>query len=295
MPLEEVAACPACGSNAFVEFQRCKDFTTSGELFHVKRCEVCAMVVTSPRPTSSEAVRYYESNEYISHTARSKGLIDSIYLIIRYFTLNWKYSLVKPFLKGQPLLDFGCGTGSFLGVCERRGTKVYGIEPSSEARKQIGGTVSVSDSLESLPAIKFDVITLWHVLEHIYPLLDTLEDLKTRLTQNGTIFIAVPNCESDDALQYGEYWAAYDVPRHIWHFSKQTMSALIQKSGLRIKAILPMKLDAYYISLLSEKNKSGGKLGLFRAVRAIGKGFRSNLRAKEKLNYSSLIYIVEKK
>lgn len=293
MALEEVTHCPICESSTFSHRYICQDFTATGELFHVKQCSGCELLITSPRPTVHDAARYYKSDKYISHTAVSSGIFDSIYLIVRRFTLKWKFRLVKPYLHGNPLLDYGCGTGNFLEQARSNNIIVHGVEPSPDARKRISTTLPVAASLDLLPNIKFDVITAWHVLEHVYTLRETLRQIKDRLTDRGTIFIAVPNWESSDANHYKELWAAYDVPRHLWHFSKKSMIALLQNEGLAVKQIIPMKLDAYYVSMLSQKNGSPGTHSLPLILKAVWVGLLSNLRGGNQ-NQSSMIFVVQK-
>ncbi len=295
MSLEKVEACPICGEKSLKPFLLCKDYTVSGELFHVEQCAKCGMTITNPHPTIDSAGAYYQSSEYISHSSKSSGLIDHIYLIIRHFTIKWKFRLVKPHIKNNKLLDIGCGTGNFAGYCKAQGVDVYGIEPSSEARnKTMEKSIKVFKSLDELPDVKFNVITLWHVLEHIHSLQDTLAKIKNLLADNGTIFIAVPNLESEDAEHYKEFWAGFDVPRHVWHFSKKSMQQLLIGSGLKPFHKEPMKLDAFYVSLLSEKYKANGKLSIVSAIKAVFFGFKSNWKAKSKLNYSSIIYMAHK-
>ncbi len=294
MGIEEVVICPVCESNSFTHKHTSKDYTATDELFHVKQCNGCGLLVTSPRPSLDTAHRYYQSKHYISHTATASGLLDSIYLIIRQFTMRWKFSLIRPYLLGGILLDYGCGTGNFLQEALKHNCTVYGIEPSLIARQKISPVISVTSSLEELPPTHFNVITLWHVLEHVYPLRETLRKLKTLLADRGTIIIAVPNWESNDARVYQEHWAAYDVPRHLWHFSKQSMTALLKNEGLTIKKIIPMNLDAFYVSLLSKKNSNGGRLTPQGSISAVWTAFVSNLKGSREKNQSSLIYVVQK-
>lgn len=293
MLLEPVAQCPVCKGKSFQRFLDCKDYTTSGALFHVEQCTNCSMLLTNPRPRVEDAPSYYQSTTYISHTSIAISFMDYIYLIVRTLTLRWKYSLVKPYLKHNQLLDVGSGTGHFLSHCKAQGVNTYGVEPSAAANAK-AQKIPISNSIDNLPEIKYDVITLWQVLEHIYDLEITIEKLKARLNENGIIFIAVPNWQALDSIHYKEKWAAYDVPRHVWHFSKDTMTTLLHNSGLSIKKIVPMKLDAYYVSLLSEKNSAGGKLSLSSAIKGIMMGYRSNVNAAQNMNYSSLIYLVQK-
>ena len=295
MSLEKVDECPLCREKFLKPFLLCKDHTVSGELFHVEQCANCGMTLTNPRPAMDEAGGYYQSSQYISHSSKSSSLIDRIYLIIRYFTIIWKYRLVKPYLQNNTLLDIGCGTGNFAGYCKTHQIDAYGIEPSSEARtKTTEQRIKVFEALEELPDVKFSVITLWHVLEHIYSLHDTLAKIKNLLADNGIIFIAVPNLESEDAKHYKEFWAGYDVPRHVWHFSKNSMEDLLLKSGLKLVHKEPLKLDAYYVSMLSEKYKAQGKLSIVNSMKAVFYAIKSNWKAKSKLNYSSIIYMAQK-
>lgn len=294
MTLEEVPQCPICRTEAFHNTITCKDHTTTHEVFHVKHCEACTFGITSPRPLPEDSARYYQSNTYVSHSAKPTGLINTIYLIIRAFTLKWKYRLVKPYLTENTILDYGCGTGSFLEYASKRASRVQGVEPSPEARQQIPNAIPVVSSINQLPSNTYCVITLWHVLEHVYTLRQTLQDLKQRLSPGGALFIAVPNHTSRDASHYQEYWAAYDVPRHLWHFNKESMATLLHQEGLKITAIIPMKLDAYYVSLLSERYKNAGTLGISGLVRALLVAFKSNHAARKDGNYSSLIFVVQR-
>lgn len=287
MKLEDLTSCPICQGNNFTTLHTCKDHTSSGELFPVKQCNTCSFVLTSPRPIESDSGRYYQSIQYISHQTTAKSLFDKIYLIVRSFTLRWKYKIIKPYING-PLLDVGCGTGSFLKYCQKQGVPVIGVEPS-DARKSISG-ITTYKSLNDVPKQQYSIITLWHVLEHIYPLRETIHELTIKLGENGTIFIAVPNRISQDAKTYGEHWAAWDVPRHIWHFSEKNMRELMNECGLQVKEVIPMKMDAYYVALLSQRYLSAGKNTLLGTAHAIFRGLASNISARKTGQYSSLIY-----
>jgi 2-polyprenyl-3-methyl-5-hydroxy-6-metoxy-1,4-benzoquinol methylase len=294
MALEEVGQCPVCHGTKFHNTITCADHTTTGELFHVKHCQHCTLGITSPRPSEADAGRYYQSEAYISHSGKSRGVLDTIYLLIRSLTVRWKYSLIKPYLGTQGILDVGCGTGSFLRIIHQNGHPVQGVEPSDTARQNIPETIPVATSLEQLQGKTFDVITLWHVIEHVYPLEATLDKLKSMMSANGALFLAVPNHESADAKQYGQEWAAYDVPRHLWHFNRKSMAAFLQQQGLRIIAVVPMKLDAYYVSLLSERYRRSGAISIKGLIQASYAALRSNRSARKDSNYSSLIFVVQK-
>lgn len=274
----------------------CTDYTVSQEVFSLEKCNACGFVITNPRPDDEELSKYYQSDNYISHTDKSTNLIDKVYKTARRFTLQWKLKLVMEHTiePSSNVLDYGCGTGAFLKLCQNHKLRIAGVEPSSIAREQAQRNtgIEISPTFDSVNGV-FDVITLWHVLEHVGDLNVTIEKLKNLLHKNGTMFIAVPNLQSHDALQFGAHWAAYDVPRHLWHFSQKTMTRLLENHQLKINQVIPMRLDAYYVSILSEKYLNG-KNDIQNMVFAIIKGLKSNLKAKKTKEYSSLIYLVRK-
>lgn len=293
-----VSACPVCQETNFSRFLSCKDYTVSHETFQLLKCTGCGFVITNPRPDEKDLSRYYLSDNYISHSNQSKNLIDQIYKVSRIFTLKWKYNLVRKFSvspEANPaILDFGCGTGAFLQACEKHKMKTTGVEPSPVARTTAMKTTQahIVPDLQDVSG-QFDTITLWHVLEHIADLNETLLNLKNHLKENGTMFIAVPNLQSQDARKYQAYWAGYDVPRHLWHFSPEPMKRLLEKHELRLIKTIPMRLDSYYVSLLSEKYKND-KNKLSAIGNAIIQGWKSNHAAKSTQAFSSLIYIARK-
>lgn len=290
-----VELCPVCKQTDFKEHLSCKDYTVSHETFLIKICKVCGLGITSPRPGNEDLSGYYQSDDYISHSGNSSGIIGSLYLIARKFTLRWKKSLIENYYQTGNLLDYGCGTGEFLEGMQRAGWDVSGVEPSQIARTKSIALLGkpVENSLENLSSKNFNIITLWHVLEHVSDLQMLLQKLHALLHKDGIIFIAVPNYESADAVHYKQHWAGYDVPRHLWHFSKKSMTTLLEQNGFRLSSIRPMKLDAYYISLLSEKNK--GKRGLSGIINGFLQGSLSNFRGTKTMNHSSLIYIAQPK
>lgn len=295
--MQYLSMCPVCQQKAnFSAFLSCKDYTVSNETFHLEKCPSCGFVATNPRPADNDLPRYYQSAAYISHSDISTNLIDKVYKVSRSFTLKWKYNLVQRHTVAKPssLLDFGCGTGAFLQECQKHTMEVAGVEPAEGARAQAtqNAKIKIHADVHGINA-SFDTITLWHVLEHVSDLNGTIEKLKNSLTENGTMFIAVPNLNSKDAKVYGEHWAAYDVPRHLWHFSRNTMKKLLASHQLKLHYVVPMRLDAFYVSLLSEKYKRGEK-GVSNMTRAIIQGLRSNQEAIRTQEYSSLIYIVRK-
>lgn len=291
---EKVENCPVCHSSSFTSHIICEDHTVSHESFAVTQCANCQFLLTSPRPNKTDINKYYESEDYVSHTDSSNSLTNLIYKFARYFTLRSKANLLGKHTDKKRILDYGCGTGDFLNHLSKQGWQTSGVEPSATARSIAQSkSLEVSEDLDSLINDgKFDAITLWHVLEHIHDLNDTIQNLKSLLKKDGILLIAVPNHDSLDRHIYKEHWAAYDVPRHLYHFNQLTIKDLMKYQGLKLEATIPMKLDSYYVSLLSEKYKTGKS----NYIRAFINGWKSNRWAeKNNNNYSSLIYIFKAK
>jgi 2-polyprenyl-3-methyl-5-hydroxy-6-metoxy-1,4-benzoquinol methylase len=294
----DVNQCPICQGTNFSPHLTCTDHSVSHETFAIVKCNTCELLITNPQPAYNELEKYYLSQAYASHINQGKSLLDKVYLLARTFTLKWKLSLLEKNHSKQngTILDFGCGVGEFLNVANKHGWITTGVEPSQLARMNADPRVSqnIVPSLEHIPiqSKRFDVITAWHVLEHVSDLNNTIEILKQLLTDNGTIFIAVPNHNSWDARHYKSYWAAYDVPRHLWHFNIHSMTRLLSAHSLTVDNIIPMRLDAFYVSLLSETYK-GGTFAPNRLAKTVVNGFRSNHSARKNLGFSSLIYIVK--
>lgn len=293
----ELKECPLChGKNVTIRFS-CEDHTTTHEEFQLSECQDCTFIFTNPQPDESSIGKYYESPEYISHSESNKSLFDKVYTYLREAALKWKRGIItsnQPI--GRKLLDVGCGTGNFLQHMKMHGWETTGVEPSesaaSKARaKKVG---SIFQSIDQIANQKYDVITLWHVLEHLHEPKKKLESLKGLLEENGTIIIAVPNRESFDAKYYKNYWAAYDVPRHLWHFSQENMKSILNETGFSLTATHPMKLDSFYVSLLSESYKNKNRSKILNAVNALRIGLLSNFKARKNKNYSSLIYVANK-
>lgn len=290
--MENVSACPLCGNTVFSIFLHSKDYFFSGEEFDIVKCTKCGLKLTNPRPEADEIGRYYESEDYLSHDVKKKSLISSIYKIARKISLGNKFRLVKKWSNGKDILDIGCGTGEFLGICQQKGMTVTGIEPNIKAASYARevNKIRVYDEkyLESLSEPSFDVITMWHVLEHVHDLNERMSKISQLLRSSGILILAVPNSSAFDAELYKTFWAAYDLPRHLYHFSQETILMLGEKHHFRIEKILPMKMDAYYISLLSEKYANGKQ----NFLAALKNGFLSNLNARRNSGkYSSLIFI----
>jgi len=293
--MEVLKNCPVCGSQKFDPFISGKDFFLTGESFSILKCHDCGFRFTNPRPKAEDLGSYYESSEYISHSDSRKGLFASVYQMVRKYTLSRKLSLISKFQPKGKILDIGCATGQFLNYMVENGWNVTGIEPDEKTRSravsEYGLEVFPEEQLNILDKSSFDVITMWHVLEHVSDLNKRMEQLRNLLKPQGTLIIAVPNCDAYDAKKYGEFWAGYDLPRHLYHFTKSDIKLLLENHGFTIVNILPMKFDAFYVSLLSEKYKSGK----MRWLPALWNGFWSNMKSGQKNGHSSLIYVIKMK
>ncbi len=293
--MEIIEQCPLCGKSKLDDFLECADFSISKEKFNIVKCASCGFIFTNPRPEENKIAKYYNSEIYISHHANKKGLIPWAYRIIRNIQFVNKTNLIKGFFKTPvSILDIGCGTGDFLGFCKSLQWQTTGVEPSLEARQLASEKKITVYDLNYLNTTNdtFDAITMWHVLEHVHNLAERLQQLSARLKENGIIVIAVPNHNSKDAKHYGPAWAAYDVPRHLSHFTTTSIQNLFKPYGFKLECVLPMKYDAYYVSIKSEENKNRGFIAsLFLGV---VNGIKSNLLARNNKEYSSLIYVFKK-
>ena len=249
------------------------------------------MLITYPQPSVESLGKYYESEDYISHTDGKRSLFEKAYHFVKSIALKNKLDLIN---SQQPkkgrILDIGAGTGDFLAVAKDNGWETVGVEPSEKARAiALKKAVSFVEETSGLENHSFDVITMWHVLEHVPNLDNQIKELKRLLKPSGTLIVAVPNFKSFDAKHYGTFWAAYDVPIHFWHFSKKAIKVLFEKENMKLEKILPMKFDSFYVSLLSEKYKHG-KMNF---VKAFFIGLQSNIKAKRNFEYSSHIYVLK--
>jgi 2-polyprenyl-3-methyl-5-hydroxy-6-metoxy-1,4-benzoquinol methylase len=290
------AHCPVCDSSSINPLLTVKDHSVSGESFVIWQCSHCSLRFTQDVPSEDAIGPYYQSSAYISHSNTSKGFINQLYQKVRNHTLQQKAALVIGHTKFRgKQLDIGAGIGAFVNTMKKKEWEVRGIEPDEGARQQakelFGLQLEETSILKTLPAESFDAITLWHVLEHVHELHAYVEKLKEILKPDGRIFIAVPNYTSLDSSIYTLHWAAYDVPRHLYHFSPRSMEILMQKHGLKIEAKKTMWFDSFYISLLSSKYRKGKTSWLGAAFA----GLRSNINAlMNKDKCSSLVYIISK-
>jgi 2-polyprenyl-3-methyl-5-hydroxy-6-metoxy-1,4-benzoquinol methylase len=268
-----------------------KDHSISNEEFTLYRDESIDLVFTYPQPEESKLAAYYESEDYISHTDGRRSLFEKAYQLVKQIALKNKLKYINNL---QPtkgiLLDIGAGTGDFLAIAKQDGWLTIGIEPNEKAQNIAKAKeVSLIENTASLEDQSIDVITMWHVLEHVPNVKNQIKELKRLLKPSGTIIIAVPNFNSYDAKYYNSYWAAFDVPRHLWHFSKKSIKNLFERENLHLIKVLPMLFDSFYVALLSEKYKKG-KMNF---IKAFFVGLKSNLKGKSTGEYSSHIYIIK--
>lgn len=295
--MQNLETCPICQGKEFKLFLNCKDHSVSEEVFSIVQCVQCNFKFTNPVPSENSIGKYYKSENYISHSDTKKGLVNRAYHIVRNITLKKKLSLVNSLSQKGNLLDVGCGTGYFLKTCKTDGWRIDGTEPDESARKlaEQNTLQPLYSSVFQLENTKhYNVISMWHVLEHVHKLNETIIKLNVLLKDNGRMVIAVPNSDSKDAAIYKENWAAYDVPRHLYHFNQKSMADLMSKHGFEIEKTIPMKFDAFYVSMMSEGYIAENQK--INYISSILNGCKSNIYgAFNKNNYSSIIYIARKK
>ena len=277
--------------NTMELFLTTKDHAVTKETFELQYDAQLEMLHTVPIPKDLD--RYYQDEDYVSHTDGNRTVIEKIYQLVKKYNLKKKESWIKKYAKNNAaVLDVGAGTGSLVKFLKERGWFADGVEPNSKARSMAKGKgIELKTTLKDLGNKKYDIITLWHVLEHLPDLDNYILEIKERLTDNGVLFVAVPNFRSYDATHYGSFWAAYDVPRHLWHFSRKSIQSIFSKNGFSLVTTKPMIFDAFYIAQLSEKYKHGKH----RFLSAFWHGLRSNLHGWRTGEYSSLLYVLEKR
>jgi 2-polyprenyl-3-methyl-5-hydroxy-6-metoxy-1,4-benzoquinol methylase len=289
--------CPICGGMFEESAIRCTDYRVTSEIFEIRVCTDCLFGMTVPQPSPEDIGKYYQTPDYVSHSETKQGIVNKLYHLVRKRNTANKLGIISRYSKEpSELLDVGCGTGYFLSVCKKEGWRVEGVEVDEGARSiaetRIGQ--SVYSSMDELAKVgrRYDIVTLWHVFEHLHDVNRSFETLMRLLKPSGVLILALPNPTSPDAAYYKEYWAAYDVPRHLSHFSPASVRELTEKHNVNIDAKLPMKFDAYYVSMMSEELKRRGKISAL--IHGLRHGYRSNRIARKCGNYSSLIYIIRK-
>ncbi|MBN1388617.1 MAG: class I SAM-dependent methyltransferase [Bacteroidales bacterium] len=289
--------CPLCGSDEIFVLYECEDFLVTGEKFPVSRCGSCNFTFTNNFPEEKDSVHYYDSDEYISHSDTEKGLINRVYHLVRKWMLSSKFRILKKEsgLKKASALDIGSGTGYFPLYLQKRGWACLGIEISKDARdyaqRKNDLTLQSPDYIEDLESGSIDIITMWHTLEHFYHPGKYLDAAFRLLKENGLLVIAVPNHWSYDAKKYRELWAAWDVPRHLWHYNPETVRMLAARHHFKLRSMKRLPFDTFYVSILSEKHKKSS----LPLVRGLITGFISWMNSLLSIRTtSSLLYIFSK-
>jgi 2-polyprenyl-3-methyl-5-hydroxy-6-metoxy-1,4-benzoquinol methylase len=295
---KKFSPCPICNKEDIAALLHTKDYSLTGEDFQIIQCANCSLEYTDPAPSKENIAPYYNFPSYISHTDTKEGIVNQIYHKVRNHTLTQKTNWVQSLFTGHKgqLLEVGAGTGAFAHSMFKKGWKVTALEPDAASRQKALDNYDINllpiEALFQLEPAKYEVITLWHVLEHVHDLNAYMKTFHSLLKPNGRLIIAVPNYTSYDAGFYKNYWAAYDVPRHLYHFSPLSMHYLAKKHKMTIVQKLPMWFDSFYVSLLSEKYKQSGMIGM---MRAFSVGCISNLIALRNADRgSSLIYEIKK-
>lgn len=287
--------CPYCESNNSSLYLELKDYFLTQEDFKIVKCRGCGLLYTTPRPPSDKLGDYYKSDDYLSHKENKSGFIPRIYEFVKSFNLKNKLKIATKGKETGSILDIGCGVGDFLLCSKQAGWTVEGIEPSDEAKmiaeSRLQTRIHNPQDIGSLPSCSYDVITMWHVLEHVEDLKTEVSHLHRMLKPSGRLVVAVPNYKSYDAQYYKDKWAAWDVPRHLSHFDRESMKNVFSDfNDLILRDITTLRWDSYYISFLSEKYLQHS----LPLVRGVFRGFVSNVRACGSKEYSTLVYVFEK-
>ena len=291
MSQQKINTCSICKHSELKQYLTVADHFLTKEQFQILVCTSCGLGITSPQPDSPEISKYYQSEKYISHHNKKKTFLDLIYRKAQRFNFRTKLKYLSLDKSSNRVLDYGAGSGAFINFLVSKNIEAIGIEPSKVARRiaNVQGTRLYDVSkIKDMDEASFDRITMWHVLEHIHNLEQTIANLSRLLKPKGEFVVAIPNFHSKDALFYKQYWAALDVPRHLWHFTPKSLSILFKKAGFEVERTHPLKLDAFYVSILSEKYRNGSiTLGILN-------GFKSNLAHNSHNGYSSNVFVVRR-
>ena len=294
--METLLKCPICSSTNLESVMQIPDHFLTNEIFSISKCLQCGFLFTNPKPLKTDIPKYYQSEDYLSHKLKKLNILSTVYYFARNYSLSKKHSIITKQKTTGSILDIGSGTSEFLSYMKKRGWEAVGIEPLEYprefAKQKYSLDIYPDFDFDNKNDTTFDVITLWHVLEHVEDLNLYMQKISKLLKNDGLLVIALPNHESWDAKKFGTFWAAWDVPRHLYHFSQTTFHLLLKKYNFDLISTVPLKMDSYYISFLSQKYKSGSSS----FFKTIIKGFLSNRDAKKsENNYSSLIYLSKKK
>ncbi len=265
-----------------------KDYLVTGESFKVYLDENKIIGKTFPAPKKSEMFKYYDSNQYLPHSYNNKNLITILYSVVKRQMHRKKLEWMSRQLNhNSSVLDYGCGTGDFVNYLRSKSVMAYGYDPN--IKFNLDSPDYLTNNFD-WGVNKYDIIFLWHVLEHTHDPFVLLQSLKKLLKKNGKIFIAIPNFKSFDSTYYRKYWAGYDLPRHLWHFSRKSIYQIAEQNNFKIHTEKRLYLDAIYVSFLSEKYKSSR----FPYLQGLIIGFISIFRSFFTKESSSFLFVFNK-
>ncbi len=255
----------------------------------VRVCGDCGHGVTGPAMPSVDA---YEPDSYAPWGAGGP-LFRLAYGMVRAMNARWKLRQLRRHAPGaETLLDFGAGDGAFAAYVARHGFAARAVEASAFARSAAARRgVTAVGSLEELGAARFDIITAWHVLEHLDDPRAALRGWHDRLLPGGVLFVAVPNFASTDAAAYGEAWAPLDLPRHRHHFTPDSLSRVVAEAGLSVESLAALPFDGLFSVWESERRATGG----FRVGRAIARLAQTLTRQRASPRVASSILLVARR
>lgn len=285
----ELISCPICNGSKFQNFIKVKDrFSLSRiENFQLVKCN-CNFILLNPRPNSDEISNFYNHTDYDPHKKRNLSFYDIIYKLVQKIALKIKFSRIIKFKKKGELLDIGGGQGEFAIYMQNKGFSSTLQDNFSNYK----GILKFYSNIDKLKNKLFDVISMWHVLEHIHDLEKLFISINTILKKNGILVIAVPNHDAIERISFHEKWAPYDAPRHLYHFNLFTLEKLLNKNGFEILKKYSMIQDSFYNILLSINKKSIYSIfkGLYVSVITI-----LNMLINGSKNASTIMVICKKK
>jgi 2-polyprenyl-3-methyl-5-hydroxy-6-metoxy-1,4-benzoquinol methylase len=292
-----ITSCPVCSSQEFSTFKKVTDWLVSKEVFTISQCDNCKFKFTANAPVEQNIGPYYNSEEYVEHSDTKSGVIYTVYHYARNLMLRFKLNKIKSMTSGKKLLDVGSGSGYFINHMKQNGYEVTGVEISDKAVELCNSKFGIkanspADFLAEKLDKDFDIISLWHVFEHVYTFNEYFDLFAKSLKKDGTLILALPNSNSADAQIYKDHWAAYDTPRHLWHFTPATLSRFAEARGFEVVKKYRLPLDPFFNAMVSASYKKGFK---FLPISVLKGLYSLIISLFNKDKSSSLIYFLKKK
>lgn len=283
----EFVACPSCGGESAEPVLSAADPSNSLALphFDVVCCTNCRLHYTNPRPSTGSIGRYYGA-DYRPHTGKAK-----VHRPLRgWYPLDWLRT-PPPGDRRPRLLDFGCGAGHFLAGMDRQGWEAVGIDASESAVQAVRETVGLPAFAGSLPhdelePATFDLVTLWHSLEHVHDPASILREARRLLVESGRLIVAVPNFAGWPRRWFGPNWYGLDLPRHLTHFTPETLRNMLEQARFRVLGMRHPRHPDWVRSsaLLAQKRSRTGSvpsLARLRPVARLAAGICQIFRASD--------------